>query len=114
MRRCLIVIPFLLLLTPALGSFTTVLAVHGQQPIRDPFIPMNLSNTIWTLYNESSGSSSIMKFNDDGTYTRNLHGNNLTGNWQSNIVIEQRVQLCPTEPKWTAQCILVGFRVDNP
>ena len=81
--------------------------------VRDPFIPLDLAGA-WKLYNETSGSTSIMKFNSDGTYIRSLHGNNLTGVWYSSIVTEQRVQLCPTEQKWTSQCELAGFMVVNP
>jgi len=84
-----------------------------QQPIPDPFIPFNLTGS-WTLYNETSGSQSIINFSSDGSYIRNLHGNNLSGNWQSSIVVEQRVKMCPTEPKWTGQCIRVGLLIENP
>jgi hypothetical protein len=107
----------LLLLSPALanaqGYAATTIQGKGQEQTR-PAQFVNLGNTTWTLYNESSGSTSIMKFNSNDTYTRNLHGNNLTGNWQSSIVTEQQVQLCPTEPKWTSGCILVGLRIENP
>jgi hypothetical protein len=108
----------------ATSPITTMLTVVSAQtsgnnvigntgrPANQQFL--NLANTTWTLYNETSGSTSIMKFNSDGTYTRNLHDNNLTGNWQSSIVTEQQVQLCPTEPKWTSGCILVGLRIENP
>lgn len=47
--------------------------VHAKPPV---FI--NLANTTWTLYNQTSGSTSAIQFNSDGTYNRLLHGNNLT------------------------------------
>jgi hypothetical protein len=95
-----------------LGSSQAPLGTISN-PIPDRFIPINLVGN-WTLYNETSGSQSSITFNSDGSYTRNLHGNNLTGNWQSNIVVEQRVGLCPTEPKFTERCIQVGLLVENP
>jgi hypothetical protein len=71
----------------ATSPITTMLTVVSAQTSENTARPanekfLNLANTMWTLYNETSGSTSIMKFNSDGTYTRNLHDNNLTGNWQ--------------------------------
>jgi hypothetical protein len=66
--------------------------------------PAHLLNTTWTMYNESSGSTSTIKFNDS-TYTRTLHGNDLTGIWSSNVITAQQLQLCPSEQKWTSGCL---------
>ncbi len=80
----------------ATSPITTMLTVVSAQtsgnngntvrPANQQFL--NLANTTWTLYNETRGSTSIMKFNSDGTYARSLHDNNLTGNWQSSIVAD--------------------------
>jgi hypothetical protein len=76
--------------TPPITTMLTVVSAQTSEnnvigntarPANEKFL--NLANTTWTLYNETSGSTSIMKFNSDGTYTRNLHDNNLTGNWQT-------------------------------
>jgi hypothetical protein len=93
--------------------------LESQQPIPDRFIPFNLTGP-WELYNSTSGSQSTINFsgNDGGNYSRILNGNVLTGMWQSQLVIEQRVQLCPTLNdegiKWTEKCIQVGILVENP
>jgi hypothetical protein len=105
----LLTVPFLLL-SPVLTN--AQLSVPAARIGQTPFL--NLANTTWKLYNETSASTSIMKLNTDGKYIRSLHGNNLTGLWNSNIVLQQQVQLCPTEQKSTSACVLVGLVTKGP
>lgn len=75
----------LLSIVAILSIVTPVLALSSNsteyfEPYRD------LTNSTWTFYNETSGSTSNITFNQDGTYSRILHDNNLTGVWNSNLV----------------------------
>jgi hypothetical protein len=89
-------------------------ATYGPTTINVGPAPfLDLLNTTWTMYNESSGSTSTIKFNDS-TYTRTLHGNDLTGIWSSNVITAQQLQLCPSEQKWTSGCLLAILRVESP
>jgi hypothetical protein len=72
----------------------------------------------WTLYNQTSGSSSVIHFNavpspGPNTYSRLLNGNNLTGTWGTSVVTEQQLRLCPDQSKWISSCVLFGLRIDN-
>jgi hypothetical protein len=87
----------------------------------EPF--MNLTNGTWTLYNGTSGSTSLMQFNHDGTYDRILHGNDWRGIWDASIVTEKVLQMCPTYSHPTRSdddggggqvCDLIGLEPDTP
>jgi hypothetical protein len=116
------VMPILLVILPTV-------TVYGQQEQEQqhqttpsnsttPYGPfLNLANTTWQMYNESSGSTSTLTFNNNDTYTRMLHGNELTGPWSSRIITAQLLQLCPGESqegKWMPQCLNVLLRVNGP
>jgi hypothetical protein len=98
----------LLMITPVL-----VKAQQNNSP-PTPTGSINLPGTTWTLYNESSGSSSTIIFNQNGTFTRLLHDNQLKGVWTSHIIIAQELRLCPDESKWMNGCILAILKEDSP
>lgn len=91
---------------------TTTTTTGGQNNLVN-FV--DLANGTWTLYNLTTGSSSQIQFNPDGSYDRILNSRDLHGIWTSSTITEQTLQLCPTGPyKWTDYCMLVGIGVDNP
>jgi hypothetical protein len=79
---------------------------------------MNLTNGTYTLYNETSGSTSLMRFNHDGTYDRILHGNDWRGIWDATIILEKILQMCPTYEPGTSSspvgCNLIEMKLDTP
>jgi hypothetical protein len=81
--------------------------------IFQPF--MNLTNGTYTLYNETSGSTSLMRFNRDGTYDRILHGNDWRGIWHASIITEKMLQMCSTSTEPDGDhCDLIGLEPDTP
>jgi hypothetical protein len=110
----------LLLIIPVLA--------HGQQEQQGqlqqgaPIQPLDLTNGVFNLYNESSGSTSTMAFTPEtpgsnhGTYIRDLNGNQLQGIWRSSVESIQVLHICATsdnQGKWLNSCINLGLRT-NP
>jgi len=85
-----------------------------SQPSRNDSNFINFANTTWTMYNQTSGSTSTLTFGDDGKYVRSLHGNDLKGEWFSSPQLEQSLQMCPTAEKWMNGCIDFSFKPGNP
>jgi hypothetical protein len=97
----------------------TTITTPTTTTIFQPF--MNLTNGTYTLYNETSGSTSLMRFNHDGTYDRILHGNDWRGIWDASIITEKVLQMCPTHSHSTRSddgvgqvCDLIGLEPDTP
>jgi hypothetical protein len=100
----------LILLTIPLLMMGSALANAQTQPQLTQETPFtNLNGSTFQMYNQTSGSTSTIHFNPDGSYSRVLGDHNMTGTWTSNEIITQKLTLCPTATedtdKWTDRCL---------
>jgi hypothetical protein len=95
---------------------------QGQLQQGAPIQALDLTNGVFNLYNQSSGSTSTIIFTPEtpgsnhGTYTRDLNGNQLQGIWRSTVETIQVLHICATsddQGKWLNSCINLGLRT-NP
>jgi hypothetical protein len=103
------------IIVPIIVLMITPVVVYAQQSNSPPISTgsVHLTDNPWTLYNETSGSSSTIIFNANGTFTRLLHDDQLKGVWTSHTIVAQELRWCPDESKWMNNCITTILKPDS-